>query len=77
MINYIYLNHNFIRINIDKLSNIQMFNSYCCNICNIEVVIFDDTIRQVFSSKDNKHVKYMGEILKITCDEFIIKGLIE
>ena len=70
MFNFNYLNHDFIEY-IGRHTGIPQseYTFYICNKCNIEIYYQSFSMIYYFHGED--------DILKLTCDEMIIKNIIE
>ena len=65
-----YLNHTFLLKSPSVIANSYINNPYYCENCSIEVIIFNPNgkIMCVFNH---------SRILDLTCDEMIIKNILE
>lgn len=71
-----YLNHTFV---LNEECNNYIWNSYTCKKCNIMVVeyIIENEIRIAYLDSTLLFLKLIGAILTASCEEMIIKGIIE
>jgi len=73
----IYLNHNFELIRNELSSNICISEKYICKKCNCKIIIFDDECHEILQNYKYNNIILFGDILTLTCEEYIIKGVIE
>lgn len=65
-----YLNHNFTHIEYNEYNN-----KYSCSKCNIKIHF--SFYSNYYLMDFNKNGHFIKDTLKLSCDESIIKGLLE